>query len=146
MPPRGAFDFVLEIQFESKLYLSWIEGGIAGRPDFPKTGAIKITRIRDCGHTVTAKVRSIEVRMVNDVEKFCPELQRSPLGYLKGLERGEIPSMESGTDCSSLVPAQNIKACCRNTTRRRVWNRASCSEDAGLLEGSRITEPTQLSI
>lgn len=85
-PLPDLFNLGLIVQLESKLNLSRIVWCIAGRSDFTKGGTGEIARVSDRCHAVTTEVRRIEVRMIQDIEEFGPELQREALAELHGLE------------------------------------------------------------
>src|SRR5690348_8205711 len=69
--PRSALPgllLYLVIQLQSKLNLPRIVRSITRRSDLAEVRAGKVRRIRNRDHTVAAKSRGVEVRMIQDIE------------------------------------------------------------------------------
>ena len=86
----GRFHLSLEKQIQSKLNLSRIIGSITCGSNFSKVGTGEVAGIADRDDAIATKIRSIEVRVVKDVEEFGSELQREPFRQREGLEQGEV--------------------------------------------------------
>jgi hypothetical protein len=85
-PLPELFNLGLIVQLESKLNLPRIIWSIASRSNFAKGRAGEVARIWDRCDSVTAEVRCVEVRVIEDVEELSPELQRETLAELHDLE------------------------------------------------------------
>jgi len=70
------------------LNLARIEGIVARGTDFAEVvHVVEIRRTGDSIHTVAAESRLVEIRMVQNVEELCPELQPVPFSHLEVLEQ-----------------------------------------------------------
>jgi len=79
------------------LNLPRIVRSIARRSNLAEVVIRKVRRSRDRYYTVPSKAGSIEVRMVEDVEDFRPELQTEAFVEHDVLEEREVQAMEAGT-------------------------------------------------
>ncbi len=69
-----------EIQLQGELDLSRIVGRVASRSDLAKFACVcEVSRASDCDHTVAPEIGSVEVRVIEYVEKFGPKLQAEAL-------------------------------------------------------------------
>src|SRR5437016_5141324 len=93
--PAGVVVFVLVVELERKLNLPRIVRRITGRADFAKVRVLEVYRAPDRHDTVAAKSRRVEVRVVENVENLCPELQPESLLDGKIFEEREIQPMET---------------------------------------------------
>ncbi len=84
----------LEPQFQSQLDLSRIVGSITSRTHFAKVRAGEIACTRDRNNSVAAESRSVEVRVVEDIEELSSELHREAFAESEVLEGGEIQPLE----------------------------------------------------
>jgi len=70
----GRCHLSLEKQLQGKLDLSGVVRSITSRSNPAKVGRGEVARVANRDDTVAAEIRSIEVRMVEDVEELGPEL------------------------------------------------------------------------
>ena len=86
-PPRNQAQ--LEVQLKSKLDLSRIVRRIAGRSNFSE-GRVRTREEISCSvdshHSIAAESRSIEIRMIEDIEELSPELHREAFAQPEVLE------------------------------------------------------------
>ena len=92
LPVQDPVDLVVKLQ--SELDLPRIIRSIARGSDFTKAGTGEVARFGDRNNTVTTEIRSVEVRMVEDVEELRSELQPEALGKWNILEHREIHTLE----------------------------------------------------
>ena len=93
----GQFEFRLVVQLQSELDLPRIVGSVAGGADFAEGGAVVVAGVGDGSDAVAAEVGGVEIRMVEDVEEFGPELKTETLVELEVLEEGDIKAVEART-------------------------------------------------
>src|SRR5882724_967465 len=139
-PPLRVVVSVLVVELERKLNLARIVRRVARRADKPEVRVLEIrgTRYRD--HTVTAKSRRVEVRMIQNVEDFRSELQTESFLDREILEDGEIQPVETGSRHLSDSPQGIISS----QVQTSCWRRRIRSQYARLSESSRITEPAKM--
>ncbi len=75
------------VQLQSELNLSRIIGSITSRSNFSEVRIGVVTRIRDRDNTIAAKIGSVEIRVIEDVEELRPELQRKTLAEFEVLKQ-----------------------------------------------------------
>src|SRR5215472_18841365 len=95
-PCRSVNGRNLIVKLKSELDLARVVGSVARGPDLSKVGAGEVARSADGDHSVASEIRSIEVRMVDDVKELRTELESVTLLKRKILKHGEIHSVESG--------------------------------------------------
>lgn len=88
------FRGLLEIQLQCELNLPRVVWSIAGRSDFAEAGTREVTRSRDRNHSVPSEVRSVEVRMIQDVEELRSKFHPESFCELHFLEQGEVHPLE----------------------------------------------------
>ena len=71
---RGVLNLSLVVQLQSKLDLSRIEWFVTRRSNLAEVRVSVVPRTADGHDAVAAEVRSVEVRVVEDVEELCAEL------------------------------------------------------------------------
>lgn len=85
----------LVVELESELDLPRVVRRIASRADQAEVGVGVICRSTDSYNSVTAKAWRVEVRMVEDVEDFRPELQSIPFLKHKILKDRKVQPVET---------------------------------------------------
>src|SRR5579864_5260953 len=70
---------MLEVQLQSQLDLTRVVRSIAGRSDLAKGRVRVVPRSADRHHSVSTKIRLVEVRMVENVKHLRPELELEAL-------------------------------------------------------------------
>src|SRR5262249_26963815 len=88
----------------------------------------------DCNDAIAAKARRVEIRVVEDVEDFRPELQLALLVKRNVLEDGEVKPVEAGTRNLGNSAQVRRGATSHNGASRRIR------------ECSRIPKPAQLAV
>src|SRR5262250_3353427 len=73
-------------EFERELNHARVDAGIH---NLPEIGRGYVGQSRLIGNAV--RVRVVELRLIEDVEELCPELQRTALPQARVLEYGEVP-------------------------------------------------------
>jgi len=149
LPGKNAI-FSLVVQLQSELDLPRIVWRIARRTNFAEIRVVEVPGIRNCHHSVSAESRSVEVRMIEDVEELRPELQREALSQPEVLERGEVKAMEAWPSGLGRTATGCRNTGERNASRWAIWcrNRRGdrTAQYAGLCKSSGVPEPTQLSV
>lgn len=128
----------LVVELESELDLPRVVRRIASRADQSEVGVGVICRSTDSYNSVTAKAWRVEVRMVEDVEDFRPELQPIPFLKHKILKDRKVQPVETRARNLSQT-SQRIVA-----SERYAAGGFAGPQHARLREGRRITEPTQV--
>ena len=132
----GETELSLEVQFQSELDLSRIERSIASRPD-PAEGVRtkcsvtirrEVKRSRDRVDAVATESRSVEVRVIENVEELRPELELEPFVELEILEGREVQPLEARSSNLRGAATQSGSASQRNASVWRIrdgYGRAS---------------------
>jgi hypothetical protein len=110
----------LEQQLQSKLDLPRIVGSIASGTHFAEVRAGEIARTRNRLNSVAAEIRSVEVRVIENVEELSPELQVEAFAKLEVFEGGEIQPLERWSGDLGWGSTQQAEAAIdRNASRNR---------------------------
>jgi hypothetical protein len=134
----------LEVQLQSELDLPRVVRSITGGSNLAEGRTIELTRVGNCYNAVTAEIRSVEVRVVENIEDLRPELEAEPLAQSNVLESGEIQPVESRS-WNLRDAAQGGSTCQRNASGGRIGLRnATGAQDTRLSECSGIAVPTQV--
>src|SRR5216684_755140 len=104
------FELSLVIQLQSELDLPRIVGSIASGSNSAKTGILEVRRSGDSNNTIAAEPGSVEVGVVEDIEKLRSELETEALGERKFLEDREVQPVESWSFNLRATAAQSGKA------------------------------------
>src|ERR1700756_364325 len=88
--PLGGFFKSLETQFQGKLHLP----RIARRSE---ESELRCSPGGGVDRVLRARLRKLQIRMVEHVEEFCPKLDLRALLNGKRLEQGEVPNLVAGT-------------------------------------------------
>ena len=86
----------LEPQFQSKLDLPRIVGSIASGTHFAKVRAGEITRTGNRLNSVAAEIRSVEVRVVKNIQQLRAELQREAFAESQSLKVEKSSRLKGG--------------------------------------------------
>ena len=85
---------------------------------------MKLPEPADRHNTVTAEIRCVEVRVVEDIEELSSELQREAFAELEVLEGGEIQPLEGRSGKLGGRATQQAEATIdRNASRQPKWGR-----------------------
>src|ERR1700747_2117620 len=87
---RGDFSQSLETQFQGKLHVP----RIARRSE---ESELRCSPGGGVDRVLRARLRKLQIGMVEPVEEFCPKLDLRALLNGKRLEQGEIPNLVAGT-------------------------------------------------
>src|SRR5262249_37337567 len=132
---------VLVVKLESELDLARIVGSITRRTNLAEGVAVEVAGTGDRHHAVAAKIWSVIVRVVGNVEAFRPELQTETFFDWEVLEKGQVNTLETRTwDLSHTT--ESVQPGERQAARHTVGIRyAANSQDARLGECSGIAIP-----
>ena len=110
--PRSRVLRVLEAELQSELQLARVERAAC----LAELGIVQVGDVRPA---------QLEVGVVENVERFCAELQTEPVGKLEGLENGSIHRPISGPDKS--VAPQIAHAAQTRRTEEAFWKMEAVS-------------------
>ena len=89
-------------------------------PTSPKFELVKLPEPETDDNSVAAEIRSVEVRVVEDIEELSPELQVEAFAELEVLEGGEIQPLERWSGDLGWGSTQQAEAAInRNASRNR---------------------------
>src|SRR5208282_1264454 len=130
---------------QSELDLPRIIGSIARRTDLAKAGTSEITRARNRDHAVTAKIRCVEVRVVEDVKELRAELQPESFRERNVLEQREVHALEGRAGNLVRAAPQGGERAGYRSTRGRLGKCLRIAEQAQLPVGVDVQPPTRVS-
>ena len=116
-------------------------------PISPKVELCVVARTADSDDAVAAKVWSVEVRVVGDVEDLRAELEGCAFFDGEVFEDGEVHAVEAGPGTSVMPPRAPMPVA--GTQPAGVFGTIGIpllSNTAGLRERGRVSEPTELSV